>query len=255
VTEPDDPLSEYIRKVHQNTQEYVRDLTEENAKLCALIHTLEKELDRERKDRLRIEERVAEIDAERRAYLERYLEVEAQNANVSNLYVATIRLHGSIDHGDVLAAIQEIVINLVGSEELAVFEMNSQGTMLQLSSQFGLDPAPLATVRVGVGIIGACAESAKAYVAGEGSQGARVGVAAEANLTACIPFVVEGVVIGAVAIFRLLEHKPKLEAIDHELFALLGTHAATALYCTSVVENSGGRRSLRARAMSERPKG
>jgi hypothetical protein len=248
-----DDLGDYVRQVHQNTQKYLRDLINENERLFALIHTLERELDRERKDRLRVEERIAALDAERKAYLERYLEVEAQNANVSNLYVATLRLHASIGHADVLTAIHEIVINLVGSEELAVFEMNSQGSMLMLSSSFGLDPNGLQRVALGVGVIGACALSGRTFVAGEWTEGFAP-IPLEAALTVCVPLIVEGVVTGAVAIFRLLEHKPKLEPIDHELFALLGTQAATALYCTSFVEHSGGRQSLRARALSEYPR-
>jgi hypothetical protein len=39
-------------------------------------------------------------------------------------------------------------------------------------------------------------------------------------------------VTGAIALFRLLPQKPALEDVDHELFELLATHAATALYCT-----------------------
>jgi len=253
VTDGGDDLSDYVRRVHENTQKYVRDLIAENDRLFALIHTLERELDRERKDRLHIEERIAAIEAERRAYLEKYLEVEAQNANVSNLYVATLRLHGSIGHADVLTAIHEIVINLVGCEELAVFEMSSQATTLLLSSSFGIDPIPLQRIPLGVGVIGACADSGRTYVSSELPTGFAP-TAAEATLTACVPLVVEGVVTGAVALFRLLDHKPKLEPIDHELFALLATQAATALYCTSFVEQSGGRQSLRARAASEYPR-
>jgi hypothetical protein len=251
VTDVEDHLIQYFRQVYDDTRKYLHDLTQENAKLCALIHTLERELDRERRDRLRIEERIAAIDAERQAYLKRYLEVEAQNANVSNLYVATLRLHGSIDHNDVLAAIHEIVINLVGSEELAVFELNPPGSTLLLSSSHGIDRTAFERVAVGAGIIGGCAASGQIYIAGSARGASRSG--REANLSACVPLLVEGVVTGAVAIFRLLAHKPALEPIDHELFALIGSHAATALYCTSVVEHTGGRRSLRARTVSEVP--
>jgi hypothetical protein len=253
VTDFADDLSEYVRRVQQNTQEYLRDLIAENASLCALIHSLEGELDRERKDRLRIEERIAAIDAERRSYRERYLEVEAQNANVSNLYVATLRVHGSIGRSDVLAAIHEIVINLVGCEELAVLEMNSEGSALSVSSSFGIDPSPYRRVPLGAGILGTCAVTGRTYVAGESP--AIAGLPHDAHLTACVPLMVEGVVTGVIAIFRLLDHKPNLERIDHELFGLLGTHAAMALYCATQVESSGGRRSLHARAVSELPRG
>ena len=40
--------------------------------------------------------------------------------------------------------------------------------------------------------------------------------------------------VGAIVIFRLLSHKPRFEALDHELFGLLATHAATALYSSDL---------------------
>jgi hypothetical protein len=251
VSDLPEDLSEYVRKVHENTQKYLRDLLSENEKLCNLVYTLERELDRHRKDKLHVEERLAAMEAERRAYLERYLSVEEQNSNVSSLYVAMLRLHGSIDHADVLAAIREIVINLVGSEELVIFETNVEGTALIVSSAIGVDASTLARIPFGKGIIGQCAAGAKTYLAKEDS--APPPREGEGDLTACVPLVVDGAVTGAIAIFRLLRHKPKLEAIDHELFALLGTHGASALYCTSVVRSTGSRQSLRARAASEIP--
>jgi hypothetical protein len=250
LTDSGDDLSDYVRRVHENTQRYLRGLIAENEKLCELIRTLEKELDRERRDRLNLEQRIASIDADRRAYLERYLDVEEQNANVSNLYVATFRLHRSIDHADVLAAIQEIVVNLVGSEELAIFEVGAEGGVLHLSRACGIDPGPLEEVRFGTGIIGQCAESGRAYLPSpsEGAEQLDGHPSYEAGLTACVPLVVEGIVTGVVAVFRLLKHKVKLEALDHELLTLLGSHAATALFCTRFVESAGARRSLHQRA-------
>jgi hypothetical protein len=192
------------------------------------------------------------MESERRACLERYLSVEEQNANVSSLYVAMLRLHGSIDHADVLSAIHEIIINLVGSEELGVFETNPEGTALVLSSSVGVDSSALARIPFGAGLVGGCATTGKTYVAKDSPLPGEP-LDFEANLTACVPLVVEGAVTGVVAIFRLLRHKAKLEPIDHELFALLGSHGASALYCTSLVQASGGRRSLHARAVSEAP--
>jgi hypothetical protein len=251
VTDTPEDLSEYVRKVHENTQKYLRDLLAENEKLCDLVYTLERELDRQRKDRLHLEERLAAMEAERRAYLERYLSVEEQNANVSSLYVAMLRIHGSIDHADVLSAIQEIIVNLVGSEELGVFETNAEGTAMVLSSSVGIDATSFSRIPFGAGFIGGCAATGKTHVAKDPA--APEPLDFETNITACVPLVVEGAVTGVVAIFRLLRHKAKLEPIDHELFVLLGTHGASALYCTSLVEATGGRRSLHARAASMAP--
>ena len=116
------------------------------------------------------------------------------------------------------------------------------GSALVLSSSFGIEPGPIQRIEIGEGIIGECALSQQIYI--ESASLASPRSPLEANLTACVPLIVEGVVTGAIAIFRLLDHKPKLEPIDHELFALLGTHAAMALHYTTLVERLGGRRSL-----------
>ncbi len=55
----------------------------------------------------------------------------------------------------------------------------------------------------------------------------------EKDLTACIPLKVDGKVTGALALFRLLPQKQGFEAVDHELFDLLATHAATALHASA----------------------
>ena len=52
----------------------------------------------------------------------RFAEVEQLNSNLANLYVASYRLHGSLARADVLSTLQEIVINIIGSEKFAVFE-------------------------------------------------------------------------------------------------------------------------------------
>jgi hypothetical protein len=44
----------------------------------------------------------------------------------------------------------------------------------------------------------------------------------------------DGRVTGAIAIFKLLPQKAGIEDLDREIFELLATHAATALYCTGL---------------------
>ena len=55
----------------------------------------------------------------------------------------------------------------------------------------------------------------------------------DSGLTACVPLVLDGNLIGAIAVFRLLDQKQsRLAPLDFELFDLLATHAASALYCS-----------------------
>jgi GAF domain-containing protein len=54
----------------------------------------------------------------------------------------------------------------------------------------------------------------------------------EPRLTACVPLHAGSRVVGVLALFRLLEHKPELEGADVELLELLAVHCGLALAAT-----------------------
>lgn len=241
----------YILKVREDTRRYVQDLLNENEKLRRLVAALEsekgrllsekmtlqekllalrEELDRIYQEQSDLRRQLAEIEAANQQYSHQYFEVEQQNNNLANLYVASYQLHSTLDRGEVLAAIKEIIINLIGSEELAIYEMDADGAALRLIGSFGIDPIAYATVPLGSGIIGKTAMTGEIFLPGKGLDLSRT--PREANLTACVPLKLEGKVSGALAVFRLLPQKSALEAVDYELFNLLASQAATALYVT-----------------------
>jgi len=236
----------YVRKVRDETQRYIQNLLEENEKLRALGATLQseklrlqeqvlalrEELHSHQMEQVRLQRELAEIDKESRRYSKEFVQVEEQNSNLANLYVASYRLHSTVDRQEVLAVIQEVIVNLVGSEQIAIFEVDSKRSMLSLVASHGIDPARYQTIHLGSGLIGRAAFVGKAYLAGE--QAENNGAPEEADLTACIPLKVDGKVTGAIAVFRLLPQKTGIEELDRELFDLLATHAATALYCTGL---------------------
>jgi hypothetical protein len=203
-----------------------KDSQAENQKLRATVRALTRE-------KARLEEQLAKIEAECKRYFDQFVDVEVASTNVANLYVASLRLHATLSREDVLSAIQEIVINLVGSEELCVFEVDASRRALRLVSSFGVDARAWQDVPFGVGIVGAAAASCTPWIASLQGEAVSRGPN-EAHLTAAIPLVVEGRIAGLVAIFRLLDHKRGLEDVDHELFNLLGTQAGAALYFSSL---------------------
>ena len=191
----------YVDKVASDTREYVQSLLEEIQRLNSTLAD----------------------------FSSRYIDVEQQNTNLANLYVASYQLHGTLDRDRVLAAIKEVIINLIGSEELAIWEIS--GETLTLLDSFGIDEKEWERVRIDqqAGLVGLVAETGQRYVSGEAEL---VGTGREENLTACIPLKLDDTVIGVIAVFRLLPQKSGFEPIDMEMFDLLGSHAATALYCT-----------------------
>jgi nitrate/nitrite-specific signal transduction histidine kinase len=243
----------YVFKVREDTRRYVQDLLGENEKLRRLIASLEsdksrllsekmtlqeklltmrEELDRVVHEQSDLRHQLTEVAAANQRYSHQYGEVEQQNNNLANLYVASYQLHSTLDRGEVLAAIKEIVINLIGSEEIAIYEMGADGASLRLVGSFGIDPVAYATVPLGSGVIGRTAVSGDIYLPGKegGKEGDLARTPREAHLTVCVPLKLAEEVYGALAVFRLLPQKKGLEAIDYELFNLLAAHAGTALY-------------------------
>jgi hypothetical protein len=242
---------EYVLQVRENTQNYIEALIEENGRLRLLVSDLEEqrqqtgrqlgiaesELGRIESERQKLAERIDQIEVESQDLLGQFHEIERQNSDLASLYVASYRLHETIKRSEVIAVIEEIIVNMIGSEELAIFEMDEESGKLNLVDSLGIDPDDLARVTLNesrieeaAGVLQEVVETGQRYVVESVD-----GKAPEQNsgLTACVPLVLDDKVIGAIAVFRLLDQKEsKLTTLDFELFDLLATHAAAALYCS-----------------------
>jgi GAF domain-containing protein len=181
-----------------------------------------------------LQARVLTLETEKRALEEeygemsrRFIELERQNAHLASLFVACHELLASADREDVLTTILEIVTNLIGSEEVAIFECDPPTGQLVLAACRGMVDDRYQRIPIGSGAIGRVAASGRPYLAAESGEPAAASENPE--LTACIPLRVQERVIGVVAIFRLLPQKNGFTRVDEELFELLGAQAATAL--------------------------
>jgi hypothetical protein len=234
----------YVDRVREDTQKYVRHLLSENEQLRILTAQLQSEIGIVRQElagareelaqrelaQRELSQALARIREEGQQYLAQYAEVEMHNANLANLYVASYQLHGTLQRDAVLGAIQEIIVNLVGSETFAICEISGPASGLAISvlASLGVDPDS----------IGWTTPRLRATVISGAAQVGDAGERADGDPLVCLPLRLDGRTVGAIVIFALLSHKPQLEALDHELFDLLATHAATALYCTSLHEHS-----------------
>jgi hypothetical protein len=241
----------YVEKVRDDTRRYVQALLEENGKLRVLTASLEsenrflneqvaglqKDVESHWLERERLQKGLAAVEEENRRFSEQYVGVEQQNTDLASLYVASYRLHATLDRGEALSIVQDIICNLIGSEEIAIFEADEAGAGLALVASLGVEPGPFRSVPFGRGIIGRCARTGEIYLAGRDDDAGRR--PEEQALSACIPLRFDGRLLGAVAVFRLLPQKTGLVALDHELFDLLANHAAKALYCTELQARMG----------------
>ena len=128
-------------------------------------------------------------------------ESEAQVANLASLYVAVTSVHGALDRPSVLSSVQEIVTNLIGSEEMAIFETDAARGRLRLLASMGIEPGPYRDIALGEGAIGRAASTGERLIRQEG--GALTGDG-DAALTACIPLKVAGRIVGVLAVPALV---------------------------------------------------
>jgi regulator of replication initiation timing len=140
---------------------------------------------------------------------------------LANLYVASYQLQGTVTRELVLAGISEILINLIGTEDFGVYELRD-GALTRACSFGPVDDESI-YLRDRVGMAWQAIETGELLLGRAGD-----------DVVVCIPLKVDGTVNGVIAIFSLLAHKTELAPLDHELFALLGTHAATALYSSTL---------------------
>jgi GAF domain-containing protein len=232
----------YVRKVQEDTQNFAHGLISEVERLRVQVAALESEKEalaaqlRDVETVIRVNDalraQIEGIKAETEGYSSRYAAVEQQNSNLANLYVASYRLHGTLDRSEVIAAVQEIIANLVGSEEAALFEIDPDTKTLELVASFGVDRDQCHPIPVGSGLIGLTARTGEILVVDPSQASGATGL--ESRLTACIPLKLDGTVTGVIAIFGLLPQKGGIEDLDRELFDLLATQAAFALYCTGL---------------------
>lgn len=255
MTIPDDDKS-YLSRAEDFLQlfkkgaEFTQELLKENERLRYRVVTLEEELRRSQlhdADRLAaqlagLQQRIAELEREKAAILEhirrveeenddfasRYVEVEEANNMLANLYVASFQLHATLDFKEVLQNIVEIVINLIGAEEFAVLLLDDKTGCLEAVACEGLGIDEVPVVNVGQGIIGTAVQTGECYCI-DSIEGYQRDV--HAPMT-CIPLMIKGDAVGAIVIYKLLVQKRQFTSVDHELFALLAGHAATAV-CSS----------------------
>src|SRR5262245_4747562 len=156
-----------------------QDVMQSNEALRALAASLEAEMnrlheqalalraenERHQKEQSRLQAQLESIRDESQRFSTRYTEIEQQNSNLANLYVASYRLHGTLDRQEVVDTIKEIIANLIGSEEAGLFELDPRDQMLKLVASFGLDPADCSPVPLGSGPIGQAVRAGEIFVA------------------------------------------------------------------------------------------
>ena len=184
----------YPRKLQEDTRRYkerqasltekleklVGSLETERTRLKSEVEELRNALQSREREQSTLAEQLIEIVVENNRLSSEYAAVEHESSNLASLYVASFQLHESLDRERVLAAIQEIVISLIGCEEFVVFAVDEAGVRFTPISSFGFDEER-PSIQLGTGLIGQVATSGETYV----RNGKLPALADEIDLTAC----------------------------------------------------------------------
>src|ERR1035438_1390171 len=122
--------------------------------------------------RLRVQQRSLREQLERNHFL------------LQRFNAASARLIESLEHGDVCEAIAEIIANLIGSEEVAIFDFCRAEQTFSLAWAGGVQPEALEPFLAGAGMFGRAAHQGASQF--QERQPAGILLPYERNLTAAI---------------------------------------------------------------------
>jgi len=154
-------------------------------------------------------------------------QLERHHFLLERLTASSTRLIQALELGDVHESIAEIIGNLIGCEEIAIFQFDPFKETLTLDWSWGVDPESLHNVAPRTGIIGRAVHAGVSIF--PEYDAATLRLAHEKNLSGCVVLKSSRVVVGAIALFGLLPQKNRLEWADHELLKFLEIYAAVAL--------------------------
>ncbi|HYM62959.1 MAG TPA: hypothetical protein VEZ11_18880, partial [Thermoanaerobaculia bacterium] len=108
-------------ELRDDSRRNVEILEKEMLRMAAELATARDERDRYNCELTTLRDNLSSIESENRKYVELYQEIEQHSSNLANLYVSSYQLHSTVAREEVLGRILEIVINLIGSEEVGIF--------------------------------------------------------------------------------------------------------------------------------------
>lgn len=138
------------------------------------------------------------------------------------------RLRESTDQSDACEAIREIVSNLLGCEEMALFQLDRKQGRFSLIWSFGIEARTFHLPKVFVESALPGVMDGDAYI-DDGLSDAEMGGHGE-KASAFVPIKYRGETAGVLALLRLLPQKGKIDELDRGLFEVLSREAGKPLF-------------------------
>jgi hypothetical protein len=183
-----------------------------------------------------------EAEAVSKRFVNRHAQIEEDLLNLANLHVASYHLHSTLRLPLVVRHLKELLAQLVGARAFAIYVADEAENELVAIASEGLEPAKLANVRVGSAEVANSAAGTieRVFLTGL-AQVVEGPLTEKPGLIACLSMRVDNRAIGVIVIHSLFPQKEQFVAVDHELFKMLGQHAASALVGAQLYAASDGR--------------
>jgi hypothetical protein len=235
---------EFTEELLRENQRYGQELAKlqtENARLRAqiasedaireLLGTIEV-LEKERSNLL---ERSRELEKTSEKYEDRYLQIERELNDLASLYVASFQLHGTLSPRRVLEHIGDLLDQFIGAKTSVLYIIHPERKVAEPVAWAKIEESMLKPVPLGEGIVGEVCLTGVPMIRHDTAAGGTV----EKPL-AVIPVTAEGQTVGVISVIELLQQKQQWEALDEELFKLLGAHASSALIASNLYDRDKG---------------
>lgn len=230
-----DGVKNMFRDLLERSRALREDLMHENDRLKERIQELESDLttaesflstefEQTHREREHLRRQTTELQIENRDFAQRTVELEDRSASLANLYAATFQLHSTLDPNAVIQCIVEILLNLIGASDFALYLTDDAKGDFVLAAREG-ETAPdtqrLASLEDPV---------EKAALADHRAVfGDEIPQAGPGGAIACAPLFFNERLVGMITVYGLLSHKKEISVLDRELFDLLCGQAALAI--------------------------
>jgi hypothetical protein len=234
-------LTEELLKENERLREKVSELEGENSKLVThlasdtAIRDLLRKIDQLESEKQDLLKRNARVQADTSRIDIDYREIEAELANLANLYVAATQLHSARTVRTCIRNLKELLAQFLGAAEFAVYLVSDDKSELCAIASEGVTPEDVARVPLSEGLLAETFRSGRLHLGG--SSDTSKGTVADP--AAIIPMQLDGRTVGIIAIFGTLSQKTEFINVDNELFKLLGAQAAPALVNARLFAEAG----------------
>ncbi|HEY6253674.1 MAG TPA: GAF domain-containing protein [Candidatus Angelobacter sp.] len=208
------------RKTQQN--ELLKAL-EENLILKTRISTLEESLQFSRGERAELELKLRLLTNNSHHAEVRIAGLTQQCYELEAVLLASGRLLAALTREDAIRAIQDIVANVIGSEQMALFTMPAEKSEFEIIAYCGITKEQCLQAAGEDGMVARVWQSGTAIFPRSGGSG----------FTACVPLRAKQKLVAVLAIFSLLPQKLRLEPMDIEIMKFLEHYAGELLVAKS----------------------